>query len=179
MSEQSAKQLLQESFSNIGIDIEEPIFDATLDLIVAPIKMLNNQMDTLVHDYNTVVMEKAEKIQELDIALKKMQLVLDSTREELLIEQQQNELQAKELLKGEVKCNQYEVELCRLKEKNAQAYKLLGQIHHEITTRKKKMRIAEYNTMLDDMIKRINEIMPKQARKKQKFFGIPYRKKNL
>ena len=81
-------------------------------------------------------------------------------------------------MKKALRCDQCEVKARRLKRKNMQAYKLLAQMHHEITTRKKKMRIAEYNTMLDNMIKRINAIMPKQARKKQKFHGIPYRKRN-
>ncbi len=175
---QNEKESLQKLFTCIGFDIESPALDLALDLIAIQMHSSNVETESLIHGHATVVLEKAAKIQRLEASIENLQSTLDDTGEEFLIAQQQIKSQIKELLKKDLRCDQYEVELRRLKEKNAQAYKLLGQIHHEITTRKKKMRIAEYDTMLDDIVKCINGIMPKQS-KKEKFHGIPYRKRKL
>lgn len=157
MSRAKTKTSLQELFIDVGLDVESPKLDAALDLLAVQLQITYTENRSIIDEYNAVVFEKADELQTLKTTIEIMQTALGDTRTELLAAQQQNELQAKKLLKKELRCNQYEVEVRRLKEKNAQAYKLLGQMHHEITTRKKRLLIAQYNAMLDDMIKRINE----------------------
>ncbi len=168
MSRAKTKKSLQELFTGVGLDVGSPKLDAALDLLAVQLQINHAEIRNIIDEYNAIVFEKANELQTSRTTIEIMRTALTDTRTELLAAQQQIELQAKELLKKELRCDQYEVEIRRLKEKNKQAYKLLGQMHHEITTRKKKMRIAQYNAMLDDMAKRINGIMPRQARKQQR-----------